>query len=152
MQSTSTLLARETTHSEGSKDSREWLGSGAVVRALVIEDSRAMRSILAGILDDVGFEAVLAADAEEALASLERDHDFDFALVDWNLPAMSGLELVLAIRELPALENIRLMMVTTETELARVQEALEAGADEYIMKPFDKEMLLEKLTLLGIDV
>jgi len=100
----------------------------------------------------VGFEAVLAADAEEALASLERDHDFDFALVDWNLPAMNGLELVLAIRELPALENIRLMMVTTETELARVQEALEAGADEYIMKPFDKEMLLEKLALLGIEV
>ena len=122
------------------------------MRALVIEDSRAMRSILAGILGDVGFEAVLVADAEEALARLDKDHEFDFALVDWNLPAMSGLELVRAIRELSALEEIRLMMVTTETQLGRVREALEAGADEYIMKPFDREMLLEKLALLGIEV
>ena len=122
------------------------------MRALVIEDSRAMRSILEGILEDIGFDAVLTADAEEALARLEKDHSFDFALVDWNLPGMSGLELVQAIQEHPTLSDIRLMMVTTETEIKRVQEALEAGAHEYIMKPFDKEMLLEKLVLLGIEV
>ena len=111
-----------------------------------------MRSILEGILEDIGFDAVLTADAEEALARLEKDHSFDFALVDWNLPGMSGLELVQAIQEHPTLSDIRLMMVTTETEIKRVQEALEAGAHEYIMKPFDKEMLLEKLVLLGIEV
>jgi two-component system chemotaxis response regulator CheY len=122
------------------------------VRALVIEDSRAMRSILEGILGDVGFEVTLAADAEEALVVLEKDQDFELALVDWNLPAMSGLDLVFAIRERPALGDIKLMMVTTETELGRVREALEAGADEYIMKPFDRKMLLEKLALLGIEV
>ena len=121
------------------------------MRVLVIDDSRAMRSILAGILGEAGFDTVLVSDAEDALAQLEQDQDFDFALVDWNLPAMSGLELVNAIRERSSLASIRLMMVTTETELARVQEALEAGADEYIMKPFDKEMLLEKLALLGIE-
>jgi two-component system chemotaxis response regulator CheY len=122
------------------------------VRTLVIEDSRAMRSILAGILGEVGFEVTLAADAEEALALLDKDRYFELALVDWNLPAMSGLDLVKAIRERPTHNDIRLMMVTTETELVRVQEALEAGADEYIMKPFDKEMLLEKLVLLGIEI
>jgi two-component system chemotaxis response regulator CheY len=122
------------------------------VRALVIEDSRAMRSILAGILGEVGFEVSLAADAEEALAVLEKDQKFDLALVDWNLPAMSGLDLVISIRDRATHDDIKLMMVTTETELVRVQEALEAGADEYIMKPFDREMLLEKLALLGIEV
>jgi two-component system chemotaxis response regulator CheY len=124
----------------------------AVVRALIIEDSRAMRSILAGILGEAGIEVDLAIDAEEALAVLDKGGEFDFALVDWNLPAMSGLDLVRAIRKVPALAGMRLMMVTTETQLSRVQEALEAGADEYIMKPFDKEMLLEKLALLGIEV
>lgn len=122
------------------------------MRALIIEDSRAMRSILEGILDDVGFEVTLAADAEEALLVLENDQDFELALVDWNLPAMTGLDLVKVIRERPGLGDIKLMMVTTETQLGRVVEALDAGADEYIMKPFDREMLLEKLALLGIEV
>ena len=122
------------------------------MRALIIEDSRAMRSILAEILGDVGFEVALAADAEEALEILEKNRDFELALVDWNLPAMSGLDLVIAIRERPTHGGIKLMMVTTETQLGRVREALEAGADEYIMKPFDREMLLEKLALLGIEV
>ena len=122
------------------------------MRALIIDDSRAMRSILVGILDEAGFDTVPVADAEEALALLDSDRDFELALVDWNLPAMSGLELVVALRKIPNLEDLRLMMVTTETELERVREALDSGADEYIMKPFDKEMLLEKLTLLGIDV
>ena len=120
------------------------------MRALVIDDSHAMRSILTGILGEIGSEVVQAEDAEMASEILESDHDFDFALVDWNLPAMSGLDLVREVRALAAADDIRLMMVTTETELERVTQALEAGADEYIMKPFDKEMLLEKLALLGV--
>ena len=120
------------------------------MRALVIDDSRAMRSILAGILGEIDCEVVEAADAEAAYALLKDDANFDVALVDWNLPAMSGVELVRSLRSLTHLAGIRLVMVTTETEPERVREALEAGADEYIMKPFDKEMLLEKLTLLEL--
>ena len=120
------------------------------MRALVIDDSRAMRSILTGILDDLEFEVEQAADAEEAFEVLTAGTHFDLALVDWNLPAMSGLELVKLLRQQNEISDLRLMMVTTETELTRVREALEAGADEYIMKPFDKGMLLEKLQLLGI--
>jgi len=121
------------------------------VRALVIDDSRAMRSILSAILEEVGFSVVQAADAEDADRLLSEDSAFDLALVDWNLPVMSGLDLVKTLRARPELSGVRLMMVTTETGLARVREALEAGADEYIMKPFDKEMLLEKLQLIGIE-
>jgi len=121
------------------------------MRALVIDDSRAMRSILTGILEEIGFDVEQAKDAEDALSLLEENDRFELALVDWNLPAMSGLDLVKTVRNMSDLEDLRLMMVTTETELDRVREALVAGADEYIMKPFDKEMLLEKLTLLGID-
>jgi two-component system chemotaxis response regulator CheY len=122
------------------------------MRALIIDDSRAMRSILAGILGDIGCTVEQAADAESAADLLERDRDFDFALVDWNLPGMTGLELLKIIRQDTELSRVRLMMVTTETQLDRVREALCAGADEYIMKPFDKEMLLEKLALLGIEI
>ncbi len=120
------------------------------MRVLVIDDSRAMRSILSAILADLQFEVEAVEDAEHAASLLRDDHGFGLALVDWNLPGMSGLDLVRAIRSDPQHSEIRLMMVTTETELHRVRKALEAGADEYIMKPFDKEMLREKLALLGI--
>jgi two-component system chemotaxis response regulator CheY len=123
---------------------------GNVMRALVIDDSRAMRSILTAILGEIGFEVVQVGDAEAALALLQQDTAFDLALVDWNLPAMSGLDFVREVQTMPDVDGLRLMMVTTETELERVSQALDAGADEYIMKPFDKEMLLEKLVLLGV--
>lgn len=120
------------------------------MRALVIDDSRAMRSILTAILSEIGFEVVQVGDAEAALALLQHDNAFDLALVDWNLPAMSGLDFVREVQASSDVDDLRLMMVTTETELERVSQALDAGADEYIMKPFDKEMLLEKLVLLGV--
>jgi two-component system chemotaxis response regulator CheY len=121
------------------------------MRALVIDDSRAMRSILSGILGDAGFEVVQVDGGKEALSILDEDNDFALALIDWNMPEMNGLDLVRAIRERHVGASIKLMMVTTETEIARVREALQSGADEYIMKPFDKVMLVEKLALLGID-
>jgi two-component system chemotaxis response regulator CheY len=121
------------------------------MRALVIDDSRAMRSILSGILGDAGFEVVQVGGGKEALSILDEDNDFALALIDWNMPEMNGLDLVRAIRERHVGASIKLMMVTTETEIARVREALQSGADEYIMKPFDKVMLVEKLALLGID-
>jgi two-component system chemotaxis response regulator CheY len=121
-----------------------------MTRVLVIDDSKAMRSILTSILSDLELEVEAVENAERAAEVLAQGPGFDLALVDWNLPGMSGLELVRVIRSDPRGAAIKLMMVTTETELNRVREALETGADEYIMKPFDKEMLREKLALLGI--
>jgi len=122
------------------------------MRALVIDDSRAMRSILQGILASLDFEVEEASDGRQAVDILTRDHDFDLALVDWNLPEMSGLEVVIEVRKDPRLAGLPLLMVTTETEFERVSQALKAGANEYIMKPFDRDMLLDKLVILGIPV
>ena len=83
------------------------------MRALVIDDSRAMRSILAGILGEIDCEVVQAPDAEAAYALLEDDHEFDFGLVDWNLPAMSGVELVRSLRALPHLELSKIFQKLT---------------------------------------
>ncbi|MEX1311825.1 MAG: response regulator [Candidatus Sulfomarinibacteraceae bacterium] len=122
------------------------------MRALVIDDSRAMRSILKGILTELGFEVVEASDGHQAIDLLSEDRAFDIALVDWNLPVMNGLEIVTEVRKDPDLAGMRMLMVTTETEFERVTQALQAGADEYIMKPFDRNMLLDKLVILGIPV
>ena len=122
------------------------------MRALVIDDSRAMRTILRGILSDLDFEVAEAADGKEAIRILDQDPAFDLALVDWNLPEMNGLEIVTEVRKDERFSDLHLLMVTTETEFERVHQALQAGANEYIMKPFDKAMLLDKLLILGIPI
>jgi two-component system chemotaxis response regulator CheY len=122
------------------------------MKALVIDDSRAMRSILRGILSSLGFDVEEAADGLAGFRLLDADPSFDLALIDWNLPEMSGLDVVTKVRAESRFDAMRLLMVTTETEFARVAQALSAGADEYIMKPFDRAMLLDKLVILGIAV
>ncbi len=120
------------------------------MRALVIDDSRATRSILGRMLRDLGFEVAEAGDGREALEKLRAASPPDLALVDWNMPVMNGYEFVRAVRADPAFAGVRLLMVTTETELSQVAAALEAGADEYVMKPFTRDVIVGKLDLLGI--
>ena len=120
------------------------------MRVLVIDDSRAMRTILRGILESLDFEVVDAGDGQSAMEILAVDRDFDIALVDWNLPGMSGLDIVTEVRRSQDLKDLRLLMVTTETEFQRVTQALQAGANEYIMKPFDRDMLVDKLSIFSI--
>lgn len=120
------------------------------MRALVIDDSRAIRLILGQVMKKLGFEVVDAGDGQEALNKLKSDGPFDIALVDWNMPVMNGYDFVVNTRKDSQYNDMRLMMVTTETEMAQVIKALEAGANEYVMKPFTKEMIAEKLTLLGL--
>jgi two-component system chemotaxis response regulator CheY len=124
------------------------------MNALIVDDSRAIRRILSGMLTDIGFAVAEASHGKEALAHLQahaasasRPH---LVLVDWNMPEMNGLELVQAVRRDDRFASIPLMMVTTETEMAQVLRALEAGAQEYVMKPFTKEVIEEKLRVLGL--
>ena len=119
-------------------------------QALVIDDSRAMRMILARMLEDCGFEVIEAPDGRQALAQLSRLDSPTLATVDWNMPEMNGYEFVKAVRAEPEYSNVTLMMVTTETEMDQVVRALAAGANEYVMKPFTKDVILGKLELLGL--
>jgi two-component system chemotaxis response regulator CheY len=120
------------------------------MRALVIDDSRAMRRILKGIVTKIGFDVVEAGNGIEGLDALAQHKDIELALVDWNMPVMNGIEFVVEVRANPAHSNLKLVMVTTETEPERMVRALLAGVDEFVMKPFSEEILVEKLKLIGV--
>ncbi len=120
-------------------------------RALVVDDSRAMRMILARTLAETGFEVEQAGNGQEALDRMAREGGApDLVVVDWNMPEMSGLEFLRAVRARPEFRAVRLFMVTTESEIAQMSRALEAGADEYLMKPFTADAVRDKLRLLGM--
>jgi len=120
------------------------------MRALVIDDSRTVRTIIKKVLDEVGLEVVEAANGREGLDQLRLAGDVDLILVDWNMPEMDGLEFIKAVRADRAYDPVRIVMVTTETEQEQVVRALAAGANEYVMKPFTKEILVAKLSLLDV--
>ncbi len=120
--------------------------------AMVIDDSRAMRNIVGRMLKEIGFTTLEAGNGKAALEALAGNPVPDLAVVDWNMPEMNGYEFVLAVRANPAFNSMRLMMVTTEADANHVALALAAGANEYLMKPFTKDAISEKLALLGIGV
>jgi two-component system chemotaxis response regulator CheY len=121
-------------------------------RALIVDDSRVIRTIVGRALIELGFETQEAGNGREALAVLEKGPLPGMVMVDWNMPEMSGLDMVKAIRANAAWNVLKLIMITSENEMERVQEALQAGADEYIMKPFSKDMIQEKLMLVGVPI
>ncbi len=122
----------------------------SIVKALVIDDSRTVRSILRPILEGLGFSVEEAADGCEGLTRLA--DDTTVVLCDWDMPSMNGIQFVRAARARFSPEpGPRVVMVTKNTRLRDVTTALAAGADEYLMKPFTREMVVEKLALVGIE-
>jgi len=120
-------------------------------KAMVIDDSRAIRMILARTLRQLGYEVAEAGDGKEALAVLDRNAaDVQLILVDWNMPEMNGLEFIKRVRAQDRYKDLKLMMVTTETQVEQMLAALDAGANEYVMKPFTREVIEDKLRVLGI--
>ena len=122
------------------------------MQAIIVDDSRAMRRILRQIITPMGFEIDEAGDGVEGWEKLQEHSDVELMLVDWNMPRMDGLELVKKIRENDEYRNVKLVMVTTETEPGRMARAIMAGVDEFLMKPFTSDMLIEKLQLLGVSI
>ena len=124
------------------------------MRALVIDDSRAMRRIVGTILKDFGYEVREAGDGRQALDALQEGSAEgwvpDLCCIDWNMPVMDGLQFVFAVRANPAYRQVTLMMVTTESETGQIVKALAAGAHEYLIKPFTADALRDKLALLGL--
>jgi two-component system chemotaxis response regulator CheY len=121
------------------------------MRAMVVDDSRAMRTLLRNLLKSTGLDVVAeAGNGIEALAALKAAGTVDVALVDWNMPEMNGFEFIQAVRADDTWMAMRIIMVTTESEIEKMTKALEAGANEYIMKPFTKDAIRDKLQLLGV--
>lgn len=124
------------------------------MRALIVDDSKTMRRIVSKVVKENGFEIIVEAEnGEEAMTRLRdagADAPVQLALVDWNMPVMDGLSFVKAARA-EGFAELPIIMITTEGSMEYVTRAIEAGANEYLMKPFTKESLRDKLALLGFE-
>jgi two-component system chemotaxis response regulator CheY len=118
------------------------------MRALIVDDSRFVRDYLRGLLEQKGIECEEANDGQSGMSQLHDSDPFDLALVDWNMPVMDGLNMLKNMRA-EGYSDVKVMMVTAETADDFILRSLDAGADEYLMKPFDDQALTEKLTILG---
>lgn len=120
-----------------------------MMRCLIVDDSRVIRRVASKIIQDLGFDVEEAENGRKALNALTIRMP-DLTLVDWEMPVMDGLEFVKRLRELPGGDKVVVVFCTTENDVPHVRQALDAGADEYIMKPFDSEIVHTKLVLLGL--
>ncbi len=118
------------------------------MKALVVDDSKSIRQIERKYLEEMGFTVVEAENGQEALERLKENPDVRLIILDWHMPVMNGYEFLKAVRANPEWNEIKIMMVTTENQQKSVVEAIMAGANEYLMKPFDKEMLETKIRFL----
>ncbi|MGA2438375.1 MAG: response regulator [Acidobacteriaceae bacterium] len=120
------------------------------MRALIVDDSRFIRQYLRQLLEGMGLSCEEAVDGDQALEMLRGASLFDFMLLDVNMPKMSGLECVKQLREAGLQPPMKVMMVTTEADNSYICQALDYGADEFLMKPFTPESLREKLAMIGL--
>lgn len=116
---------------------------------LIVDDSRIIRKVARRILEDLCFEVAEAADGAEALDYCQGAFP-DVVLLDWQMPVMDGLTFLRRLSELPGREMPKVLFCSVETRAERIAEALSAGADEYVMKPFDGDILLAKLAEAGV--
>ncbi len=112
------------------------------MKVLIADDSQVMRMIIEKIVKSLGYEAVHAGNGQEVLSLLEKaEGDVDLVLLDWNMPVLNGLEALNRIRKSNLFGDIPVLIVSTESEDDKIQQALEAGASGYISKPFTSEAL-----------
>ena len=116
---------------------------------LVVDDSSVIRKVARRILEGLDFQIIEAEDGEKALEACKRGLP-DAILLDWNMPVMDGYEFLGHLRRMPGGDQPKVVFCTTENDLAHIQEAIGAGADEYIMKPFDSEIIQSKFSQVGL--
>ncbi len=116
---------------------------------LVVDDSKVIRKVARHILETLNFNVTEAGDGREALDSCLQSAP-DVILLDWNMPVMSGMDFLRALRESKVSHRPKVVFCTTENGMAYIRAAIEAGADEYVMKPFDRETLESKLQIVGM--
>ena len=116
---------------------------------LVVDDSKVIRKVARHILETLNFQVSEAGDGREALDSCLASTP-DVVLLDWNMPVMSGMDFLRALRDSTLTHRPKVVFCTTENGMAHIRAAIEAGADEYVMKPFDRETLESKLQIVGM--
>ena len=116
---------------------------------LIVDDSRVIRKVSRHMVESLGFLVEEAADGQEALNYCDTSMP-EVILLDWNMPVMSGIEFITLLRKRPGGGQPKVVFCTTENDVAHIREAIDAGADEYVMKPFDHETLQIKLQLVGV--
>lgn len=115
---------------------------------LIVDDSRVIRKVSRHILESLGFTVDEAENGREGLERCTQSMP-DVVLLDWNMPVMSGIEFIVQLRRREGSDKPKVVFCTTENDVAHIREAISAGADEYVMKPFDHETLQIKLQLVG---
>lgn len=116
---------------------------------LIVDDSRVVRKVARRILEELSFTCDEAEDGKFALDAVHKLMP-DLIMLDWNMPNMNGLEFLLALRAMPTGGTPKVVMCTTENDMSHIMQAMQSGASEYIMKPFDKEIVENKLILIGV--
>ena len=116
---------------------------------LIVDDSKVIRKVARHILETLDFVVEEAGDGAEALDHCHRSAP-DVVLLDWNMPVMSGMEFLRALGDEALAKRPKVVFCTTENGMAHIRAAIEAGADEYVMKPFDRETLASKLQVVGV--
>ncbi|WP_319533174.1 response regulator [uncultured Cohaesibacter sp.] len=116
---------------------------------LVVDDSSVIRKVARRILEDLDFEIAEAEDGKEALDACAGNMP-DAVLLDWNMPVMDGLDFLVELRKLDGGSDPKVIFCTTENDVAHIAKAIRAGANEYIMKPFDREIVEAKLQEVGL--
>ncbi len=115
---------------------------------LLVDDSRVVRKVARRIMESFGYECQEAEDGEKAYQACKASIP-DLIVLDWNMPVMSGIEFLEKVRQLEHGKKSRIILCTTENDMKHIQRALKAGADEYIMKPFDGDIIRAKLKQIG---
>lgn len=118
-------------------------------RCLVVDDSKMIRRVAGRILKDLNFEAIDAGNGQEALDMCRADMP-DAVLLDWNMPVMDGLSFLKALRNEAGAKQPVVVFCTAERDVDKITEALDAGADEYVMKPFDSDIIESKFYQAGL--
>ena len=116
---------------------------------LIVDDSKVIRMVAKKILEELSFSTLEAADGAMALEACKISLP-DAVLLDWNMPVMSGIEFLIEMRKLPGGDAPIVMFCTTENDIEHIQQAMQSGANEYIMKPFDSEIVQAKFQQVGL--
>lgn len=116
---------------------------------LIVDDSKIVRKVSRGIIEPMGYNILEAENGEEALA-LALANPIQVVMLDWNMPVMNGLDFLVKLRASPGIEQPQVIFCTTENEMSKIIEAMQAGANEYVMKPYDENIIRGKFEQLGL--